>query len=511
MIADELAQIVACNGVAVYSEGRYTARGSAPNAEEFKRLARYLNTAPTGKVFSIDSLAGSYPDADVIGDRVAGLMAVPISRTPRDYIVFFRQEIARAVRWAGNPQKPVETGPNGVRLTPRKSFETWTEMVRGMSEPWSDSEKRAAEALRISLIEIVLKLTDEANAERKSAREKQELLIAELNHRVRNILNLIQGLVSQSKSGLTTLGEYTKVLDGRIQSLARAHDQLTRQAWSPTAINDLIQVEVNAYLNGQEDRLVITGDAPLLAPEAFSTMALVIHELVTNSAKYGALTDRSGTVAISMHVVDDGALVIEWRERGGPPVQAPTRRGFGSTIIERTVPFELHGKVETRFNVAGFEADIMIPSKYVSEAPAAVPAATPKQALGIVSDTVELDGTVLVLEDNMVIALDASDILTGFGAADVKLTSSVDDALATIAEADIAFAVLDINLGSQTSLPVAQRLHEMGVPFVLATGYGDVESILDDYPSAPVVQKPFTSDSLGRETRNALRQSAKRS
>ncbi len=510
MIADELAQIVACNGVAVYSEGRYTARGTAPNAEEFKRLARFLNTAPTGKVFSIDSLAGSYPDADVISDRVAGLMAVPISRTPRDYIVFFRQEIARAVRWAGNPQKPVEMGPNGVRLTPRKSFEAWTEMVRGTSEPWTESERRAAEALRISLIEIVLKLTDEANAERKSAREKQELLIAELNHRVRNILNLIQGLVSQSKSGLTSLSEYTKVLDGRIQSLARAHDQLTRQAWSPTAINDLIQVEVNAYLNGQEERLIITGDAPLLAPEAFSTMALVIHELVTNSAKYGALTDRSGTVAISMRLAGDGALMIEWRERGGPPVQAPTRRGFGSTIIERTVPFELHGKVETRFNVAGFEADIMIPSKFVSEAPATVADAPTKQTLEAVGEAVELDGTALVLEDNMVIALDASDILTTFGAAEVKLTSSVDDALATIADADIAFAVLDINLGSQTSLPVAQRLHEMGVPFVLATGYGDVESILDDYPAAPVVQKPFTSDSLGRETRNALRQSAKR-
>ncbi len=504
IIADELSRIVSNDGVAVFSEGRYTALGSAPTAEEFKRLARFLNTAPTGKVFATDNLLANYPDADVIADRVAGLLAIPISRTPRDYIVFFRQEIARSVRWAGNPEKPVEVGPNGARLTPRKSFEAWTEMVRSTSAPWSESELRAAEALRISLIEIVLKLTDEANAHRKAAAEKQELLIAELNHRVRNILNLIQGLVSQSKSDAMTIESYTKVLDGRIQSLARAHDQLTRQEWSPTAMRDLIQVEVNAFLSGQKDRLTVTGDAPLLAPEAFSTMALVIHEMVTNSAKYGALTDRSGRVSIDLHIADDGALIIKWREMGGPPVQPPKRRGFGSTIIEHTVPFELKGKVETRFKLAGFEADIMIPSKFVSEGTITEVEHTFAEDQTAPDETAALSGTVLVLEDNMVIALDAADILTGNGASDVKLASSVEDALRIIGDEEIALAVLDINLGEQTSLPVAQHLDSMGIPFVLATGYGEVESILADYPAAPVVQKPFTSESLTKEVYQAL-------
>ncbi len=504
VIADELSQIVASDGVAVFSEGRYTARGSAPTAEEFKRLARFLNTAPTGTIFATNSLIENYPDAEAIGDRVAGLIAVPISRTPRDYIVFFRHEIARSVRWAGNPEKPVEVGPNGTRLTPRKSFEAWTEMVRHTAAPWSESELRAAEALRISLIEIVLKLTDEANADRKAAAEKQELLIAELNHRVRNILNLIQGLVSQSKAGTTSIETYTKVLDGRIQSLARAHDQLTRQAWAPSALRELIGVEVNAFLNGQKDRLVISGDAPMLAPEAFSTMALVVHELVTNSAKYGALTDRSGRVSIDLEIAGDGALLIKWREQGGPPVQAPTRRGFGSTIIDRTVPFELNGKVETRFKLAGFEADIMIPSKFVSEGTHAEVESPDTEVAVDTKGRGALSGTVLVLEDNMVVALDASDIITAQGASAVKLASSVADALEIIANEEIALAVLDINLGDQTSLPVAQKLDAMKIPFVLATGYGDVESILTEYPKAPVVQKPFNSESLPREIYKAL-------
>ena len=503
IIADELSSIVPSDGVAVFSEGRFSAKGRTPNAEEFKALSRFLNTAPTGEVFATENLLSIYPAAESFSDRVAGLVAVPISRTPRDYIVFFRQEIARAVKWAGNPEKPVEVGPNGIRLTPRKSFDAWIEMVRNTSSSWTESELRSAEALRISLIEIVLKLTDEANAQRQAATEKQELLIAELNHCVRNILNLIQGLVSQSKNNVHTIEAYTHVLDGRIQSLARAHDQLTRHEWAPSALRDLIEIEANAFLNGQKDRLDVTGDEPMLAPEAFSTMALVVHELVTNSAKYGALTDRSGKVAIDLTITEDGALIMQWRERGGPPVQAPTRRGFGSTIIERTVPFELNGTVETRFKLGGFEADLMIPSPYVSRG------VRDQSAVKSAKDAVpqpaaSLSGNVVVLEDNMLIALDASDILTAGGADDVKLASSVEDALQVISEVEVSFAVLDVNLGKQTSLSVAQELDRRGIPFVLATGYGDVESILAEYPAAPVVQKPFSSQSLMKEVHSAL-------
>ena len=103
----------------------------------------------------------------------------------------------------------------------------------------------------------------------------------------------------------------------------------------------------------------------------------------------------------------------------------------------------------------------------------------------------------------MLIALDTSDMLTAQGATTVKLASSVEDALQIIAGEDIAIAVLDINLGNQTSLRVAQKLEELGIPFVLATGYGDVEQVLSEFPKVPVVQKPFTSDSLQRQLRKA--------
>ena len=503
MVAEELAQIIPSDGLAIYSAGRYLARGAAPNAEEFRPLARFLNTAPGGEIFRTRDIQSVFPGADVFADRVAGILVVPISRSPRDYIVFFRREIARSVTWAGNPEKPVIAGPNGIRLTPRKSFDAWTEMVRNTSVAWSETEVRAAEALRMSLIEIVLKLTDEANLQRQSAAEKQELLIAELNHRVRNILNLIQGLVSQGKTGSTTLAAYTSVLDGRIQSLARAHDQLTREAWSPTSLRDLISVEATAFLAGQLDRLILSGDHPMLAPEAFSTMALVVHELVTNSAKYGALSDNSGHVTIHFDIHSDGTLLMTWRERGGPPVKAPTRRGFGSTIIERTVPFELGGEVATRYRLTGFEADITLPADYISRAepdakdnPSAQPAAP--------TGPIRFEGEGLVLEDNLIIAMDASDLLTLRGASRVHQASSVEAAMALLDTEAIAFAVLDVNLGRQTSIPVADRMHAMGIPFVLATGYGDVEQILSDYPDAPVAKKPYTGETLAAAMAEAM-------
>lgn len=497
MLADEISQLLSNDGIAIYSDGRFTRHGHTPNQEEFLSLAKFLNTVPTGEVFATNEIAALYPRAKDFVDRSAGLLAIPISRTPRDYIVFFRREIARSVRWAGNPEKPVEVGPNGARLTPRKSFEAYVENRRGTSQEWTESEIRMGEALRISLIEIVLKLTDEANEQRRSATEKQELLIAELNHRVRNILNLIQGLVAQSKSDANDIASYTKVLDGRIQSLARAHDQLTRQEWTPSPLRKLIEVEVKAFLTGQADRLEITGDSPLLLPAAFSTMALVVHELVTNSAKYGALTDQSGRVSIDLKIADDGALLIAWREIGGPLVKAPQRTGFGSTIIERTVPFELRGTAEVRYKPGGVEADFMIPAPLVV-------AGTPEEAKTDNTEEKEdtqkmtnlVAGQILVVEDNMVIALQASDILTAEGADHVELSSSVQDALNILDKQTIDLAVLDVNLGDQTSVPVADRLSKQGTPFVLVSGYGDMQSILSNYPDVPVVQKPFTADAL---------------
>ncbi|EAQ04294.1 hypothetical protein OB2597_09129 [Pseudooceanicola batsensis HTCC2597] len=495
--AEEVETHIPHDGIAIYCGGEYRALGRAPTEDEFAGLARFLNTAPLSQVYSVQDIAAVHPPAAHFADRAVGMLALPISRTPRDYIVLFRGEVAQQVTWAGNPEKPVEaTGPNGLRLTPRKSFEAWRQKVMGQSAPWTESEVRLAEALRTTLLEVVLKITDQANIESRRSREQQELLIAELNHRVRNILNLIRGLISQTRTDQDTVDSYISSLNGRIQSLARAHDQLTRQDWSAISLRELVEVEVRAFLTGAENRVTIAGSTPFLSPAAYSSMALVFHELVTNSVKYGALSDEGGHVAIDLARTPDGALQIHWEETGGPTVRAPTRRGFGSAIVERTIPHELQGTAQVAFRVTGLVADFTIPAKHVGgDAEPGDAAADPGGGEGLPDRP--LHGHGLVVEDSMIIALDATDMMRDLGCDEVEVASSCSEALDLLeSRQDHAAAIVDVNLGEETSAPVAARLSELGIPFLLATGYGETDSIRETFPGVPIVQKPYSTDAL---------------
>ncbi|MDF0596079.1 HWE histidine kinase domain-containing protein [Psychromarinibacter halotolerans] len=494
-VAREMADVIPFDGIAIFSNGHYQARGLAPTEEEFMGLARFLNTAQMNQVYATDCIAERYPRGADFAERAAGLLALPISRSPRDYIVLFRQEVARTVNWAGNPEKPAEVGPNGVRLTPRKSFEAWQEVVKGRSAAWKPGERRAADALRVTLLEIVLKLTDEAAEARQKANDQQELLIAELNHRVRNILNLIRGLVSQGKGGAVNIQAYGEVLDARIHALARAHDQLTQKEWHWVSLKSLIRTEVRAFLSDKADRVHIAGPDVDLSPTAFTTMALVVHELVTNSAKYGALSDSSGSVDMAIELRPDGGAELGWREKGGPPVQAPTRKGFGTTIIERSVPFELKGTAHVEYKVTGVVANFGIPAAHAEVSEDQETDATEAVTTNDVSDA-KFEGTALVVEDNMIIAMDAADMLEHLGASSVRTVASVADALHAIEDAQPTFALVDVNLGDETSLPVAERCKELGVKFVLATGYGASDDIIEAYPGVPILKKPYTIEHI---------------
>ncbi|MEM5521429.1 HWE histidine kinase domain-containing protein [Sulfitobacter sp. AS59] len=502
VLSENIKEVIPFDGAAVYTDGDYKFAGTVPTKEEFLGLARFLNTTQSGQVYHTNALSTRYPAAADFGDRVAGILALPVSRTPRDYLVLFRREIASSVKWAGNPEKPVELGPNGIRLTPRKSFDAWQEVVHGQSAPWRASELRAADALRVTLLEVVLKMADERNAARKQAQDQQELLVAELNHRVRNILNLIRGLVSQGQEDAKSLDHYRSVLEDRIFALARAHDQLTQTEWNWVPFRSLVETEVKAFLTSKASRVNITGDEIELSPTAFSTLALVIHELVTNSAKYGALKDTSGRVVLDVRLQPDGVAKLSWCEENGPPVQPPKRRGFGSTIIQRSIPFELKGQADTRYRVTGFEADFVLPSAHVRKAESTV-IKFEDDATTKASD-VRLQGECLVLEDNMVIALDAADMLSDLGAKHVSTASSVATALPLIEKRDIYFALLDVNLGDETSLPVIEKCLELGIPTVLATGYGANSAVVERFPDVPVLNKPYNSDSLKQVAAKAL-------
>jgi two-component sensor histidine kinase/CheY-like chemotaxis protein len=309
-------------------------------------------------------------------------------------------------------------------------------------------------------------------------------------------LSLIRGLLSQTRDSAGSVDEFIATLESRVQALARAHDQITADRWAPARLQDLIEVEAGAYLGEQRDRVKQTGPNVLLTPSAFTVLALVIHELLTNAAKYGALSD-GGTVTIDWHVDPDGSLLLHWRESGGPAVVAPTRRGFGSTVIERSIPYDLDGKAELAYRLAGLEAHFCIPSAHivsvlpdVSSTERAKPVAMPTPEL--------LKGrNVLLVEDNMIIAMDGEDALRDLGA-DVVTAGSVSRAREAIALGSIDFAVLDFNLGNETSLPVADLLAEQGIGFLFATGYGDGLDLPERFGDITLIKKPYSGVTLAQ-------------
>jgi light-regulated signal transduction histidine kinase (bacteriophytochrome)/CheY-like chemotaxis protein len=486
-----LAEVLPCDGIGLWSATGTALRGHAPGTEDFAALVRFLNRAASGTIYATHRLGEVHEPARAYPDRAAGLLAIPLSRGPRDYLVFFRRQISQSVTWAGDPNKPALPGADGLRLSPRKSFAAWHETVRGHSAPWTESDLQMAERLRVTLLEVVLQLSDLAEQERRVSRERQEILIAELNHRVRNILGLIRGLVKQSQGNAESVEEFAAMIGGRIQALARAHDQITADKWQPAPLADLVLAEAAAYLEHKADRVLLSGPPVLLEPNAHTTMALVFHEMMTNAVKYGALCDRHGTVRVGWRRLEDGALEVLWMEEGGPAVQAPNRQGFGTTIIERAVPHDLGGEAELRYALGGVEARFVLPAAQVHDA-----AAPPPEARVLPHPANEDAGTlahrVLLVEDNLLIAMDAEDQLRRLGATVVEVASSVQAALQVIARTPPEIALLDMNLGRETSFPVADALAARGIPFVFATGYGEASAFPERFRQAAVVKKPYT-------------------
>ena len=496
-LAEGMKELVPCDGIAVYVDGVLTLGGETPNTSECMALQGFLDRNAVGRVFATANLGQVYAPAQDFVDGTAGILVLALSRAPRDYLVFFRREMIKTIKWAGKPGKDVEPGPDGPRLAPRKSFEAWTDTVRGRSIEWTVTELSAAEIMRVTLLEMVLEIADTTGAENRVTGQKQDLLIAELNHRVRNILGLIRGLVAQSRLSADDIETFATVLGNRVHALARAHDQITAKNWGPSPLRALIAVEASAYLGSGAARVTFDGPAVLLQPQAFSTVALVIHELLTNAAKHGALLGIEGQVAISWDFDAEDNLILAWDEAGGPNVVTPVRRGFGSTIIERSVQHELQGETTIDYRPTGLNARFVVPGHHVVRDEEAVQALA-EFVVGDAAVPARVSGIVLLVEDNMIIALEAEDLLLAAGADSVFVAGNVTAAFRILATTTPDFALLDINLGTEMSWPIATRLRELGVRYIFCTGYGDGIEYPVEHRSVPSITKPFTIDAIAR-------------
>jgi PAS domain S-box-containing protein len=191
--------------------------------------------------------------------------------------------------------------------------------------------------------------------EQRAFEERQQLLIHELNHRVKNTLALVQALALQSFKHERTPGEGEKAFQARLASLAAAHDLLTREQWEGVTLDELIADATRVY-----ERVEASGPRVMVTPKVAIALVLALHELGTNAQKYGSLSVPDGKVAISWET-SGGRLRIEWRESGGPPVAPPARRGFGLRMIERALAADLSGSATVTFEPEGLVCAIDAP------------------------------------------------------------------------------------------------------------------------------------------------------
>jgi len=198
--------------------------------------------------------------------------------------------------------------------------------------------------------------------ERKLSDERQGLLIAELDHRVKNLLARVAVITSYTRQGSNSIDQFVQVLDRRIQSMAAAHSLLSQSRWSGVNLADLVHSQLAPYATTANT--TIGGPDVTLTPTVTQAVAMALHELVTNAVKYGALSNPSGHVAVNWHQpVDEEAsrVKIEWRESGGPPVVRPAKAGYGTSLIREMIPHELGGTVDLAFVTDGVCCRIEVP------------------------------------------------------------------------------------------------------------------------------------------------------
>ena len=204
--------------------------------------------------------------------------------------------------------------------------------------------------------------------DRKRAGDQQRALVAELDHRVKNVLATVSAIVTQTQDPDSSLTDFVIALDSRIKSLARTHELLSQSHWSGVSLAEIARRELAPYA---ADNVEIDGPSVTLRAEAAQAMAMVLHELTTNAAKYGAFSDRNGRVSLRWRWLRNGStgrLAIEWQEIGGPPVLPPSQRGYGTGVIGELIPFELGGTVELAFPADGVKCRMEIPAEWVSGA-----------------------------------------------------------------------------------------------------------------------------------------------
>ncbi len=333
----------------------------------------------------------------------------------------------------------------------------------------------------------------ERTAELQASTERQAILAREVDHRAKNALAVVQSIVRLTQA--PDVASYVESVEGRISALSRAHSLLSDSRWEGASLGRLVEEELAPYQPDRNgNRVTVKGPAVLLQPSAAQTLALALHELATNAAKYGALSTPEGKLSITWTLKPD-RLLVTWREADGPAVINPATRGFGTRLIRASVEGQLGGKTSFDWDPDGLTCTLAIPRGEQLEPSRASAAAFGEKGAGPQAASGSPPRRALLVEDEALVGMMLADLLADLGFTVVGPFTRVSDALAATREEAIDVAVLDLNLRGEMSYPVADALASRDIPFVFVTGYGR-DRIDRRYAEAQVLQKPIQRHEL---------------
>lgn len=448
------------------------------HSEEHRRLELALEVAGLGE-FEWDMVRGVF----VVSQRMAAITGLPAGPMPAHDTHALEPFIHPDDRAAFRAQKEIQRPAGGQyefefrHIRPDDGRTVWVRVASVLA--------RGADGKPQSATGIVEDIT-----QRKLEEDQRQTMMAELDHRVKNVLATVQSLAIQTARRTTSLEGFLQAFGGRLKAMASANELLTAARWRGAAIDHLAAAELGALAPGQTSW---EGPELFLTPRAANALALGLHELAANAVKFGALSVETGRVTLRWSTTPDGGFELTWTESGGPTVTPPARRGFGSTLLEQVTGRELNGETAVDYRPAGVQARLRAGPTAVAPRPETTPAAPPVR----VAETVTTSSgptnlrraRVLIVEDAVLLAMELEIGLSDAGAAVIGPAYELEEAMALL-DQPIDAAVLDANLNGRSVSPVAEALAARKVPFVFATGYGEAAGAPGGF-AAPVIRKPY--------------------
>lgn len=463
------------------------ARHDAQRSLDAERLSLALDAAKMGE-FEWDIA----PDIFLVSPRMSRISQLPAGETPARGGTAINDVIAPADRVAA--RRAIE---EKLRLKGRFEIEYRPALDDRERLAWHRAFGvlvRGPDGAPERLIGVVQDITQRRNAD-----DQRENLLSELDHRIKNLLAVVQSVASQSARKSSSLDGFLKTFAARLKSMSSAHDLLSAARWRGATLARIAAAELGGLAPTQT-----RWDGPelFLSPRAAAALSLALHELAVNAVKYGALSVETGRVEVVWRRAPQGGFSLEWLETGGPMIAPPAQRGFGATLVEDVVGRELGGRATIEFRRSGVTAMIHAAADALvdNDSPE-----TPAPAENRIVETLggeeafrpaAISGLkVLIVEDSLLLAMELEAGLEENGVEVVGCAAELSEALAML---NLTFdaAVLDADLNGQSVAPVAEILRREGRPFVFATGYADKAAPMGF--DAPIVRKPYNVHQIAR-------------